>query len=350
MDTGRDAEKDSQVKSEVKDTPICNKMDVIEYSTEAYLTFELDMTESKQLKALSDIPNNTVRWMNIDGACSETSLTELGEAFGIHPLVRENIANRNQRAKVEEYPGILHIVAKMLYFVDGELMIEHMNFILGSDYVMTFGETKGDVFGEIRSHIAVEGTQVRRSGADYLLYSMLDALVEGYFVVLETYKDKIDALEDRMMVETAQGHLQEIRQLKREIIRVSRCIWPLRDVASLLGREIMPLIRPGTEPYLRDVYNRIIQVIDMTETCRELLSGLADLHLSNTSFKLNEIMKVLTIISTIFIPLTFIAGIYGMNFRYMPELTFRWGYATVCGIMLVIAVCMIYYFKKRKWF
>lgn len=137
MDTGRDAEKDSQVKSEVKDTPICNKMDVIEYSTEAYLTFELDMTESKQLKALSDIPNNTVRWMNIDGACSETSLTELGEAFGIHPLVRENIANRNQRAKVEEYPGILHIVAKMLYFVDGELTLSGITFMAG--YLLAVG-------------------------------------------------------------------------------------------------------------------------------------------------------------------------------------------------------------------
>lgn len=325
-------------------------MEIIDYSAGSYRTSQLDMADTKRLKALSAIPKDGVRWMNIDGVCSDEALAALGKTFGIHPLVLENIANVNQRAKVEEYPGLLHIVAKMLYFSGDELVVEHMNFILGPDYVMTFGETKGDVFGEIRNHLAIEGAQVRVSGADYLMYKMLDALVEGYYAVLETYKDAIDALEDRMMVQTEQEHLQEIRMLKREIIRVSRCIWPLRDVASLLGREAGSLIHPGTEPYLRDVYNHIVQAIDMTETCRDLLSGLADLHLSNTSYKLNEIMKVLTIISTIFIPLTFIAGVYGMNFTHMPELYYRWGYAIVWGVMLLIAGCMIYYFKKKKWF
>ncbi len=328
-------------------------MEVIDYGIEAHRAYALDLADKKRLKALAKIPENTVRWMNVDGGCSEAALAALGEAFGIHPLVIENIANVNQRAKVEEYPGCLHIVAKMLYLSnpdEDELVTEHMNFVLGPNYVMTFGQTEGDVFGEIRCRLAIEGTQVRGNGADYLLYQMLDALVEGYFDVLEAYKEKIDALEDSVMDKIEQEHLQEIRFLKREIIRVSRCIWPLRDVASLLNREAVPLIRPSTEPYLRDVYNHIVQAIDTTETCRDLLSGLADLHISNTSYKLNEIMKVLTIISTIFIPLTFIAGVYGMNFHYMPELTYRWGYAIIWGVMLVVAACMVYYFKKKKWF
>ncbi|HWQ58714.1 MAG TPA: magnesium/cobalt transporter CorA [Clostridia bacterium] len=325
-------------------------MEIIEYGEEAYRAFEIDLSDARQIRALTKVPENRVRWMNVDSGCDEAALSALGEAFHIHPLVIQNISNPNQRAKVEEYPGFLYVVAKMLYFRDGELTIEHMNFILGSDYVMTFGETKGDVFDDIRSHIAIKGSQLRANGADYLLYHMLNALVEGYFDVLESYKDKIDALEDRVMEQIAQEHLQEIRLLKREIIRVSRCIWPLRDVASLLGRETMPLIRPSTEPYLRDIYNHIVQAIDATETCRDLLSGLADLHLSNTSYKLNEVMKVLTIISTIFIPLTFVAGVYGMNFVHMPELSYRWGYAIVWGVMLVIAGCMVYYFKKKKWF
>ena len=328
----------------------CGLIEIIDYSAEQYRASEMDLADTKRLEALSVIPEGSVRWMNIDGGCSGEALTVLGKTFGIHPLVLENISNVNQRAKVEEFPGLLHIVAKMLYFSESELIVEHMNFILGLNYVITFGETKGDVFGEIRSHLAIEGAQVRSGGADYLVYKMLDAVVEGYYAVLETYKDAIDALEDRMMAQTEQEHLQEIRLLKREIIRVSRCIWPLRDVASLLGRETVPMIRSGTEPYLRDVYNHIVQAIDMTETCRDLLSGLADLHLSNTSYKLNEIMKVLTIISTIFIPLTFIAGVYGMNFTHMPELHYRWGYAIVLGVMLVIAGCMVYYFRKKKWF
>ena len=328
----------------------CDFIEVIEYSSKANQSYRKDIRNPRHIKALAEIPEDTVRWINIDGGCTEAELAALGHAFRIHPLVMRNISNSNQRAKIEEYRGFLHIIAKMLYFSNGELIVEHMNFILGPDYVITFGETKGDVFDGIRSRIGLEDSQVRNCGADYLMYMMLDALVEGYFTVLETFKEKIDALEDRVMAKTAQEHLEEIRQIKKELIKVSKCIWPLRDVASLLGRETLTLIHPSTEPYLKDVYNHIVQAIDTTETCRDLLSGLADLHISNTSYRLNEIMKVLTIISTIFIPLTFIVGVYGMNFVYMPELRLRWGYAVTWGIMLVISGCMIYYFKKKKWF
>lgn len=346
MDVSREPENGNEPLAD----QICNLMEVIDYSSASYRTSQIDLVDAKQIEALPNIPKDCVRWMNIDGVCSEATLAALGKAFSIHPLVIENILNMNQRARVEEYPGLLHIVAKMLYLCEDELVLEQVNFILGPNYVMTFGERVGDVFGEIRSHLSIDGTQVRNAGADYLLFRMLDALVEGYFVVLEVYEDQIDDLEDSMMAQTTQEHLQEIRLLKREIIKVSRCAWPLKDVASLLARETISLIQPETEPYIRDVNNYIAQIIDMTEFYRELLSGLAELQLSNTSNKLNGIMKVLTIISTIFIPLTFIAGVYGMNFRYMPELYYRWGYAIVWGVMIVIAGGMIYYFKKQKWF
>jgi len=328
----------------------CDFIEVIEYSSETHQAYKRDITNAGHIKALSEIPESSVRWINIDGCCNKAAMAALSSAFDIHPLVMQNISNLNQRAKIEEYRGFLHIIANMLYFSNDELIVEHINFILGSNYVITFGETKGDAFGSIRSRIAQEDAQARNYGADYLMYLMLDALVEGYFGVLEMFDEKIDALEERMMAKAEQEHLQEIRQIKKELIKVSKCIWPLRDVASLLGKEAMSLIRPSTEPYLKDIHNHIVQAIDATEICRDLLSSLADLHISNTSYKLNEIMKVLTIISTIFIPLTFIVGVYGMNFIYMPELQFRWGYAITWGVMLMISGCMIYYFKKKKWF
>ena len=202
----------------------------------------------------------------------------------------------------------------------------------------------------IRSWINSEGAHVRQFGADYLMYLLLDAIVEGYFDVLETLNEKTDALEELVMADTQQEHLHAIREIKKALLRVNKCIWPLRDVASLLRNETVGLIQQATEPYLRDVYNHIVQAIDSTETSRELLSSLTDLHISNISYKLNEIMKVLTIISTLFIPLTFIVGVYGMNFRYMPELEQKWGYGIIWLIMIIAAGCMMYYFKKKKWF
>lgn len=342
--------KDIKLNDAEHTTTECNVIEIIDYNTERYHAYTKDIADISHMKELTEIPENSVRWINIDGLCGERVLKALSDAFHIHPLVMESITNPNERAKIEEYRNSLHIIAKMLYYADSQLVVEQMNLILGPNYVITFGETMGDVFDGIRSHIAVEDSQVRNYGADYLMYLMLDALAESYFEVLEILKEQIDTLEDEVMEKTDQDHLLEIRRIKKELMKISKYIWPLRDMASLLGREALILIRPATEPYLRDVYNRIVQAIDATETCRDLLSGLADLHLSNTSYRLNEIMKVLTIISTIFIPLTFIAGVYGMNFVHMPELRMRWGYGATWVVMLVIAGCMIYYFKKKKWF
>jgi magnesium transporter len=264
--------------------------------------------------------------------------------------VIHNITNREQRAKIEVYPGFLYIVAKMVFFSGEEMVVEHVNLLLGSNYVITFGDIKGDVFDAIRGWLSGGGARVRSSGADYLVYLLLDAIVEGYFDVLEVLNEKIDTLEEAVIADTSQEHLHMIRDIKKLLLLVNRYIWPLRDVASLMGKESTPLINASTEPYLRDVYNHIAQAIDSTETSRELLSSLTDLHISNTSYKLNEIMKVLTIISTIFIPLTFIAGVYGMNFHYMPELAWKWSYGIIWLVMLLIAGCMVYYFKRKKWF
>jgi magnesium transporter len=325
-------------------------IEIIEYSKKTYKTYQKNIRDLKHLKDLTNIPKDSVRWINVDGVEDETALQALGDSFHIHPLIIQSISNPNERARIEEYRNSLHVTAKMLYYSKSELVMEQLNLILGPNYVITFGETTGDVFDSIRNHIKVDGSPVRNCGADYLMYLILDALTESYFDILETLNEQIDILEDQVMENTDQDHLLKIRRIKKELMKINKYIWPLRDVASLLGREAMELIHPTTEPYLRDVYNRIVQAIDATEMCRDLLSGLADLHLSNTSNRLNEIMKVLTVISTIFIPLTFIAGIYGMNFSHMPELQLPWGYAATWGIMLVIAGCMIYYFKKKKWF
>lgn len=328
----------------------CEAIEIIDYDAQNYRAYHLKTADPNDLAGLSVIPEGGVRWINVDAQCEDGLLRALGDAFQIHPLIIENIRNRNQRPKIEEYKDFLYIVAKMIYYAGDSLVSEHMNFILGYRYVITLGETKGDVFGRIRSFLENESAHVRTCGPDYLMYLLLDAIVDGYFDVLETLSDQIDELEERIMESNSQEHLLQIREFKKTLLKLNRNIWPLRDVASLMGKESTELVRATTEPYLRDVYNHIVQAIDTTETCRELLSGLTDLHLSNTSNRLNEIMKVLTIISTIFIPLSFLAGVYGMNFKYMPELGLRWGYGAVWALMLAVAGAMVCYFKKKKWF
>ncbi len=329
---------------------LCATVDVIEYDADSSRAWVANISKPEELMELSRIPDNAIRWINADGRYQRELLEALGDAFSIHPLVIRSVTNTVQRAKVDVYPEFLHIVAKMIYFQHDTMMVEHINFLLGKNFVITLGETKGDVFDAIRGWISSEGTHVRKNGADYLLYLLLNAIVEGYFDVLETLNEKTDDLEELVISDTRQEHLHAIREIKKALLKVNKYIWPLRDVASLIQNETAGLIRQSTEPYLRDVYNHIVQAIDSTETSRELLSSLTDLHISNVSYKLNEIMKVLTIISTLFIPLTFVAGVYGMNFRYMPELNQKWGYPIFWLVMIIIAAWMMYFFKKKKWF
>ncbi|WP_283606692.1 magnesium/cobalt transporter CorA [Faecalispora anaeroviscerum] len=323
-------------------------IEIFDYSVDTCNIFFWDFLSSPRLNSLADIADGHVRWINVDGPCSEGLLNEIGSVFHIHPLAIHNLRNQFQRAKVEEYDGFLSIVTKMIYFTDDILTVEHTNILLGHNYVLTFGDTKGDVFENIRRRIQAD-MRVRSAGADHLAYLLLDAIVDGYFDALETIGGQIDDLEDSIMEKTTKQHLLQIRTIKKDLLRVNRHIWPLRNVASLMDKESSELIHPETEPYLRDVYNHIVQAIDSTETYRDLLSGLADLHFSNISYRMNEIMKVLTIISTIFIPLTFIVGVYGMNFKYMPELNQPWGYPAIWVVMVAVSIVMLLFFRKKKW-
>jgi magnesium transporter len=294
----------------------------------------------------------TVTWINVEGVHKVDVVEKLGNCFGLHPLVLEDILNTDQRPKIEVYGDYVYLVLKMLY--DGDLKrpieTEQVSLILGSNFVISFQEGKeGDVFNPVRERIKGGKGLVRKMGSDYLVYSLIDTIVDHYFLILERLGEKIELLEEELVAHPTDTTLHEIRKFKNEMIFVRRVVWPLREVVSGLGRKESPLIKETTEVYLRDVYDHTIQVMDTVEVYREMLSGMLDIYLSSVSNRLNSVMKVLTIIATIFMPLTFIAGIYGMNFKYMPELGWRWGYPAVWLIVVIIGGSMLIYFKKKKW-
>jgi len=293
----------------------------------------------------------TVTWINVDGLHQVEILEKLGEGFGLHPLVLEDILNTDQRPKMEDYGDYMYIVLKLLYHNDksNEIAAEQISLILGSNFVISFQEKEGDVFNPIRERIRNGKGRMRKMGADYLAYALLDSVVDNYFIILEKLGEKIEFLEEELVTNPTPKTLQTLHSLKREMIFLRRSVWPLREVISGLERGELSLIKENTVIYLRDVYDHTIQVIDTIETFRDMLSGMLDIYLSSISNRLNAVMKVLTIIATIFMPLTFIAGIYGMNFQYMPELEWRWGYPLVLLIMLAIGVFMLISFRRKKW-
>jgi magnesium transporter len=293
-----------------------------------------------------------VTWINIEGVHQIDLLEEIGAVFGLHPLVLEDIANTGQRPKVEDYGGYLYVVLRMLslHAATQEVVGEQVSLVLGPNFVISFQEgIAGDVFDPIRGRLRTAKGRVRNEGADYLVYSLIDAIVDGYFVLLEKLGEQIEMLDERMLLNRAREVARTIHLLKREMIWLRKAVWPLREMINTLQRAESPLIRASTAVYLKDVYDHTIEVIDTVETYRDVLSGMLENNLSLLSTRLNEVMKVLTVISTIFIPLTFIVGIYGMNFRYMPELGWRWGYPLVMLGMAGIAVALYFYFRRKKW-
>jgi len=293
-----------------------------------------------------------VTWINVDGVHQIDLLERLGECVGLHPLVLEDIANTAQRPKVEDYGGYLYIVLRMLTLqgTTQEVVGEQVSLVLGTNFVISFQEgIASDAFNPIRERLRTAKGRVRREGADYLVYSLIDAIVDGYFVLLEKLGEQIEVLDERMLTNSAREAARTINLLKREMIWLRKAVWPLREMISALQRAESTLIRASTGVYLRDVYDHTIEVIDTVETYRDVLSGMLENNLSLLTARLNEVMKVLTVISTIFIPLTFIVGIYGMNFRYMPELEWRWGYPLVMLGMAGIAVVLYFYFRRKKW-
>ncbi len=292
-----------------------------------------------------------ITWIDVDGVHDIEIIQKLGECYGLHPLVLEDILNTDQRPKLEDYEGYLYIVIKMLIpGKEATIATEQISLILGENFVISFQEgIKGDVFNPIRERLRNSRGRIRSMSADYLAYSLIDAIIDNYFIFIEQIGEKIENLEDELVTNPLSKTLHQIHALKREMIFLRKAVWPLREVISLMEREESPLIKDTTKIYLRDVYDHTIQVIDTIETSRDMLSGMLDIYLSSMSNRMNEIMKFLTIIGTIFMPLTFIVGLYGMNFEHMPELKWKWGYFAVLGIMSAIGIFMVIYFKKKKW-
>ncbi|MFH1834908.1 MAG: magnesium/cobalt transporter CorA [Methanobacteriota archaeon] len=317
--------------------------------------------QEKQAKKIEDCfpfkDKPTVTWVNIDGLHDVEVIEKLGNHFDIHPLVLEDILNTNQRPKMEDMEAYLFIVLKMLHTDDkmNEINSEQVSIILGPNYVISFQEKEGDIFDPLRDRIRNAKGRIRKKGPDYLAYSLIDLIVDHYFAILEKFGEKIEGLEEALVEDPKPSTLQGIHHLKREMIFLRKSVWPLRELISGLERSESPLIEESTAIYLRDVYDHTIQVIDTVETFRDMVSGMLDTYLSSISNRMNEVMKVLTIIATVFIPLTFIAGIYGMNFNVdasplnMPELNWYFGYPAVWTIMLATTLVMLTYFKRRRW-
>jgi magnesium transporter len=299
---------------------------------------------------LKDSP--TMTWINIDGLHDVDIIERTGKNFGIHPLVLEDILNTNQRPKAEEVEDIIFVVLKMLDYDknDDRILSEQFSLVLGPNYLITFQEVQGDVFNIVRERIRKPKSRIRKSGCDYLAYALIDAVVDQYFLILEKLGENIENIEENLLENPDPETLQTLHEMKREMIYLRKQIWPIRELINSLMKVESTLISDSTGLFFRDIYDHTIQVIDTIESYRDILSGMLDIYLSTVSNKMNEVMKVLTIIATIFIPITFIAGVYGMNFKFMPELQWRWGYVMVWAVIVVVAGLMIGFFKKKQWF
>lgn len=294
----------------------------------------------------------TSTWINVDGIHDTTIIEKIGKNFGISTLVLEDVVNTNSRPKIDDFKDYVFIIIKMLTYDKPTRMlnIEQVSFIIGNNYVISFQENEGDLFNSIRAALRDSDSRTRKFGSDYLTYRLMDKIVDEYFLIIESMGEELEEMEDDVAGNPSKEFLHRFNDLKQNSIYLRKSVWPLREVINYLLRSEVPLIKPAVLPYFRDLYDHTVQVIDTTETYRDLFSDIMDLYLSTLSLRMNEVMKVLTIISTIFIPLTFIVGVYGMNFHYMPELSWKYGYFVVWGIMIAIAGTMIFFFKKKKWF
>jgi len=293
----------------------------------------------------------TKTWINVNGIHDVKVVEKIGKYFDLHPLVMDAIVNTNQRPKIEDFGKYLFVILKMIFLDEhNKLNIEQVSLIVGSNYIISFQEADGDVFNNVRERIRNKESKIRKEEEDYLLYSLMDAIVDGYYSVLEYYGEKIETLEEELVEKPSTKTLNNIRRFKRDLLYFRKAAWPLREIISNLERGESRFIKKQTTFYLRDLYDHTIQIMDTIETFRDMVSGMFDVYLSSINNRMNEIMKVLTIIATIFIPLTFITGIYGMNFDFMPELGWRYGYYLIWGIIIAIGVLMIALFKRKKWF
>lgn len=303
-------------------------------------------------EALPTRDNPPVGWLNVDGLHDTELLGELRDHFGIHPVAMEDVVTLGHRAKMEEYEGYILLILPMLSFDEESLTVqtEQLSLILGPRWVLTFQERFGDVFEPVRERLRTAHGRIRQRGADYLAYALMDAVVDRYFGILEKLGDAAEELDQRVMENPAPEILHWINHLKKELLLMRRSVWPLREALSSFVRTESDLVTESTQVFARDVYDHAIQIIDTVETLRDLTGGMTDLYLSTMGQRTNEVMKVLTIMASIFIPLTFMAGVYGMNFEFMPELHVPWAYPALWLLMLSVAGGMIWYFRRKGWF
>jgi magnesium transporter len=333
-----------QVNGEPVDAPV--RITVIDYDETHF--------QEKQVSNITECfpfrDTETVTWINVDSLGNTRVIEELGKCFTIHPLILEDILNTEQRPKMEDLESYIYLNLKMLSYLDKEkdVKVEHVSILIGSNFLISFQEDIGDIFDPVRERIRKDG-RIRKFGSDYLAYALIDGIVDNYFVVMEKLEERVEDLEEELVVNPTQQSLHKISRLKRDMIFLRKSVWPLREVINSLERSESPLIKESTSIYLRDVYDHTIQVIDTLETFRDMVSGMIDIYLSGLSYKMNEIMKVLTLIATIFIPLTFVVGLYGMNFENMPEIKWEFGYYSVLIVMVIMVVGMLTYFRGKKW-
>jgi magnesium transporter len=303
------------------------------------------------LEAFTPSREAEVTWIDVGGIHQLDVLEGLGKRFNLHPLLLEDIANTDQRPKMDEYGTYGFVVLKTLRAGDhrDEIEVEQVSIVFGEDFVLSFQENGSDVFEPVKERLRAGKGRLRQSGADYLVYALLDATVDQYFLVLEVLGEKIESLQDAVVENPKPQTLRAIHALKRDLLFVRRAVWPLREVMNSLSRTDTPLLQPTTKVFFRDVYDHVVQIVDTIETLREMVASMLEVYLSSVSYRLNAVMKVLTIITTIFMPLTFIVGVYGMNFEHMPELKWQRGYFMVWLVMAGIAVSMLIFFRRKKW-
>lgn len=309
----------------------------------------------KRIEHVDDGPSflgrTGVTWIRVAGLADVAKLERIGKIFGLHPLIVEDIVNTDQRPKLEDYGSVLYAVVRVITYgeAQADVSTEQISLVLGSNFVLSFEERETALFDGIRERIRQGHGRIRVSGADYLVYRLIDTIVDHYFEVLEKIGDEIEMIEDRLLEGATPEDLQEIHRLRRQMIYLRKAVWPLRDVVGRQEHGESPLIHAETAIYFRDVYDHTVQAVDSIETYREMLSDILDMYLSAVNYRLNAVMKVLTVIATIFLPLSFMAGVWGMNFKFMPELLQPWGYPAALGLMFAIGLGMVWAFRKRGW-
>jgi magnesium transporter len=322
------------------------RVDIIDYNKDDFLIRTFKGIDEN----LTQINESKVRWINIVGIENLKVVEEIGKQFNLHPLLLEDVVSPYQRTKYEDFKDYVFIVLKKLTWTEEkEFFTEQISIILGENYVISFQEQETGLFEPIFERIKTPKGRIRLMGADYLAYTLIDIIIDNYFVVQESIGEIIEGIEEELIESPTIQTLQAIYKLKRDVTELRKSIWPLREVINKLQREQSPLISDDLQIYLRDIYDHIFRIYDSIQDYRDIITGMLDMYLSSVSNKMNEIMKVLTIISTIFIPLSFLAGFYGMNFMYMPELKSPIAYPTLILVMIIMAILMLFFFKKKDW-